>query len=295
MKRYFTVVSMVCLFALAGIAGAAAQEAQKANPATDFEYDLNESGDGIVIYKYKGTATEVVIPAVIEDIPVVEIGSEAFSRTNIVSIVFPDSVTSIGGKCCQYCKFLTKVVLPKNLTDIPSHMFYGCNALKEFSLPEGISTIGDGAFAGSGLEAIEIPDSVRAIGSWEGYGAFTECQNLKTVTIGNGTEYIGSSTFSDCTNLATVTIGNGTKYIENYAFYDCTNLTTVTIGSGIQSIGKCAFSDCSNLTTVNIGVENVEYKYEVEYGEKGGVFSGCSALSLKEKQKLRKTGYTGGF
>ena len=54
MKRYFTVVSMVCLFALAGIAGATAQEAQKANPATDFEYDLNESGDGVVIYKYKG-------------------------------------------------------------------------------------------------------------------------------------------------------------------------------------------------------------------------------------------------
>ena len=118
MKRYFTVVSMVCLFALTGIAGATAQEAQKANPATDFEYDLNESGDGIVIYKYKGTATEVVIPAVIEDIPVVEIGSETFSRTNIVSIVFPDSVTTIDNnkycRCCEDCNFLTKVVLPKN-------------------------------------------------------------------------------------------------------------------------------------------------------------------------------------
>ena len=295
MKRYFTVVSMVCLFALTGIAGAAAQEAQKANPATDFEYDLNESGDGVIIQRYKGTEMEVVIPAVIEDFPVVEIGSGAFSETNIVSIVFPDSVTSIDGKCCQYCKFLTKVVLPKNLTDIPSLMFYGCTALKEFALPEGISTIGDGAFYKSGLEAIEIPDSVRAIGCKDGYGAFTGCQNLKTVTIGNGTEYIGSDTFSGCTNLTAVTIGNGTKYIGNYAFYDCTNLTTVTIGSGIQSIGKCAFKNCSNLTTVNIGVENVEYKYAVEYGEKGGVFSGCSALNLKEKQKLRKTGYTDGF
>ena len=97
-------------------------------------------------------------------------------------------------------------------------------------------------------------------------------------------------TFSECTNLTAVTIGNGTEYIGNRAFSGCTNLATVTIGSGIQSIDRCAFKDCSNLTTVNIGVENVEYKY-TEYG----VFSGCSALSLKAKQKIRKTGYTGGF
>lgn len=291
MKRYFTVVSMVCLFALTGIAGAAAQEAQKANPATDFEYDLNESGDGVIIQRYKGTEMEVVIPAVIEDFPVVEIGSGAFSETNIVSIVFPDSVTTIHG-CCHYCGFLTKVVLPKNLTYIPSYMFYGCTALKEFTLPEGISKIEAGAFAVSGLEAIEIPDSVKEIGSeYNDNGVFVGCQNLKTVTIGNGTKVIGSRTFSGCTNLTAVTIGNGTEYIGNRAFSGCTNLATVTIGSGIQSIDRCAFKDCSNLTTVNIGGENVNYKYEVEYG----VFSGCSALSLKEKQKIRKTGYTGGF
>lgn len=291
MKRYFTVVSMVCLFALAGIAGAAAQEAQKANPATDFEYDLNKSGDGVIIQRYKGTEMEVIIPAVIEDFPVVEIGYRAFSETNIVSIVFPDSVKTIYG-CCQYCGFLTKVVLPKNLTYIPYNMFKGCTALKEFTLPEEISTIGDGAFAGSGLEAIEIPDSVKEIGNeYNDNGVFVGCQNLKTVTIGNGTKVIGAMAFSECMNLTAVTIGNGTEYIGNRAFSGCTNLATVTIGSGIQSIDRCAFKDCSNLTTVNIGGENVNYEYEVGYG----VFSGCSALSLKEKQKIRKTGYTGGF
>mgnify|MGYP000907906530 CR=1 FL=1 len=267
------------VFVLAGIAGATAQEAQKANPATDFEYDLNESVDGVVIYKYKGTATEVVIPAVIEDIPVVRIDSEAFSRTNIVSIVFPDSVTTIDNNkycgCCEDCNFLTKVVLPKNLTYIPSHMFDGCTALKEITLPEGIRKINERAFAGSGLEAIEISNSVKEIGAlspWYGYskeGVFADCQNLKTVTVGNGIEVISAQAFPGCTNLA-----------------------TVTIGSGIQSIGKCAFSDCTSLTTVNIGAENV--KYEDNYNGRGS-FSSCSALSLKEKQKLRESGYRGEF
>ena len=81
-----------------------------------------------------------MIPAVIEDFPVVAIEC-AFPKT-IVSIVFPDSVTAIYGVfkdtgytgCCEDCKFLTKVVLPKNLTYIPSNMFYGCAALKKFTL-----------------------------------------------------------------------------------------------------------------------------------------------------------------
>ena len=297
MKRYFTVVSMVCLFVLAGIAGATAQEAQKANPATDFKCDFNKTCDGVIIQRYKGTEMEVVIPAVIEDFPVVEIGYEAFSGTNIVSIVFPDSVTTIHG-CCQYCGFLTKVVLPKNLTYIPSRMFEGCTALKEFTLPEEISTIGPGAFASSGLEAIEIPDSVKKIGDKGEYEVLAGCQNLKTVTIGNGIKVIGSRTFSGCTNLTAVMIGNGTENIGYHAFSDCTNLTTVTIGRGIRAIGDFAFKNCSSLTTVNIGVEKLEKgsyvgAYETGYGEK--VFSGCSALSLKEKQKLRKTGYTDGF
>lgn len=91
MKRYFAVVIMMCLFALTGIVGAVAQEVQKANPATDFEYDLNQAGDGVIIKNYKGTSTEVVIPAEIEDFPVVGVGFKAFSETDIVSVVFPDS------------------------------------------------------------------------------------------------------------------------------------------------------------------------------------------------------------
>ena len=61
-RRHVRIFSMLCLFALVGIAGGAAQEAQKANLATDFKYDLTKAGDGVVIKKYKGKATEVVIP-----------------------------------------------------------------------------------------------------------------------------------------------------------------------------------------------------------------------------------------
>ena len=265
MKRYFAVVSMMCLFALAGIAGAVAQEAQKANPATDFKYDLNQAGDGVIIQKYKGTATAVVIPTEIEDFPVVGVGFKAFSETDIVSVVFPDSDIWISASCFEECKSLQNVVLPKNLKTISESLFCGCTALKEIILPNNIEEIKDASFSNSGLKAIEIPDSVYSIGDWTSdTGPFAYCKNLKTITIGNGISTIGRQ-----------------------LCYGCTNLTTVTMGSGIRYINTEAFKDCSSLTTVNINVEKVGYSYRV--------FSGCSSLSLKEKQKIRKTGYTDEF
>ena len=269
MKRYFAVVSMMCLFALACIAGAAAQEAQKANPATDFEYDLTKDGEGLIIKKYTGKVTDVIIPAVIEDISVVAVASKVFKETNIVSIVFPDSVRGIGYSCFAECTSLQNVVLPKNLKALSQYLFYNCTALKEIILPNGIEIIYEGAFYHTGLKSITLPDSVQVIENSDprnGVGAFADCENLQTVNIGNGTKVIGARTFEDCANL-----------------------TTVTIGSGIRSIRSYAFHNCSSLTTMNIGVWKLENDYD------WNVFSGCSSLSLKEKQKIRKTGYTGEF
>jgi hypothetical protein len=61
------------LVLIIGIVGA------QQNPASDFEYDITQNGDGLVINRYIGTAAVVNIPAVIEDFPVKEIPSSAFS------------------------------------------------------------------------------------------------------------------------------------------------------------------------------------------------------------------------
>lgn len=106
------------------------------------------------------------------------------------------------------------------------------------------------------MESIEIPDSVIVICSESGHETFGYCKNLKTVNI----------------------------------------------GKGIKSIGDYAFRYCRNLTTVNIGAEKLERgsyinvrgdSYDTGYGR--GVFEGCSSLSLKDRKKIRDTGYTGSF
>ena len=81
--------------------------AQSVSPASDFEYDLNGDGTGVVICKYKGQRKDVVIPSLIEDIPVVELDVRAFSGTDIVSVVIPNSVTDIGFYCFANCRLHT--------------------------------------------------------------------------------------------------------------------------------------------------------------------------------------------
>ena len=289
--------SMAVLFAvLLSNIGVIPVLAQSVSSVSDFEYDLNDDSTGVVICKYKGQRKDVVIPSSIEDIPVVELDVRAFSGTDIVSVVIPNSVTDIEPYCFSDCRYLQKVLLPNTLTFLNWGAFQNCIALKNITLPESIEYIGIGVFAGSGLESITIPDKVHTIGAHNG----------------------GIPPFSDCVHLKSVTIGNGTEMIGWGAFGGCTSLTTVSIGSGIKAILGGAFAYCRNLTSFNIGVKKLKAGSTFKlYGGKDGryhetgyinsvqdldgnthqidIFVGCSALSLKEKKKIRDTGYTGGF
>ena len=64
--------------------------------ASAFEYTV--TGGNVTIKKYIGSDTEVVIPSVIEGLPVTKIGKEAFYKraSLMISVVIPEDVTSIG-------------------------------------------------------------------------------------------------------------------------------------------------------------------------------------------------------
>ena len=110
-------------------------------------------------------------------------------------------------------------------------------------LPEDI-----GAFVKSNpnITGIDLSQSgVTAIDS----GAFYECYNLKSVTLGNVTS-IGDSAFA-YSGLQSVTLGNVTSIGER-AFLNCGNLQMVVTGD-VDTIGEEAFNGCFNLHTVVMG------------------------------------------
>ena len=76
------------------VLSAASMYAQQYNPDSDFRLDWDkEVNNAIVITGYVGTRSEVRIPPKIQNSTVTQIGYKAFEKTNITSVIIPNSVT----------------------------------------------------------------------------------------------------------------------------------------------------------------------------------------------------------
>jgi len=181
----------------------------EASPIADFVYA--ENYDVVVILEYIGKEKEVVIPSVINNLPVTGIMDKAFSHKSITAVTIPDSVTAIGGFAFEYC------------------------GLKRVIIPNSVTSIGNGAFLQNRLQTVTIPDSITIIG----YATFA-CNNLTSIIIPDSVTVIGDSAFETNTWLSRVTIGNSVTEIGEKAFAAC-DITRINIPASVTSIGKEAF------------------------------------------------------
>ena len=158
-------------------------------------YDVNADGT-VTITGVKGSASNIVIPATVDGLPVTSIGSDAFyGCTSLSEVTIPNSVTSIGSYAFFECTSLSEVTIPNSVTSIGSYAFWGCTSLSK----------------------VTIPNSVTSIGS----SAFFYCTSLSEVTIPNSVTSIGDFAFGYCTSLSEVTIPNSVTSIGSYAFFEC--------------------------------------------------------------------------
>ena len=144
---------------------------------------------------------------------------------NIVSIILPDAVTSVGGfnrdsNLVGYTFRELTSITGKNVTAINNQAFLGLNNLKEVNFPKA-TEIGAYAFQKcSSLTIVSFPEVTRI-----GVGAFYSCTNLTEAHFPKVTHiqssaswttdsYLGNimgSTFGDCPNLFRVTLGSMTE------------------------------------------------------------------------------------
>ena len=106
------------------------------------------------------------------------------------------------------------------------------------------------------LESVTIPGTVK-IGDATyqvaeiAVRAFSELENLKTVTIGEGITAIPDNTFSN-SGITQLTLPSTLKSIGNDAFYYCRHLTSVVIPDGVETIGDYSFSSCFKLQSIEL-------------------------------------------
>ena len=172
------------------------------------------------------------------------IPAEAFiDCESLISIIIPNSVTSIEGAVFSGCYNLVSITIPDGITLIEHDTFFGCSSLTSVVIPSNITSIGYSAFDGcSSLTFVTIPNSVTSI---EGY-AFNSC-SLISVTIPSSVTSIGECVFSSCSSLTSVTIGNSVTSIGDWAFSSCSGLTSITIEAITPPVlGENIFDNTNN-------------------------------------------------
>jgi hypothetical protein len=205
-------------------------------------------------------------------------------KAKIVSLVLPDSATSIvgGSQTLRNGVYASlKTVSGANITTIGAQSFYGC-PLTTASFPEVTSICGNDNYYDSGafsycidLSTVSFPKLIN-IGAY----AFSNCGYLTTVSFPNATT-IGAYAFSSCWYLTTASFQEVTS-IGNGAFIGCTYLTSVSLPK-VTSIGVEAFYNCTSLTTVSFPeATNIDGRDD----HYSGTFSYCTSLTSVSLPKV---------
>jgi len=227
---------------------------------------------------------------------ITEIGVEAFCESNVVTVVLPESVTSIGQWAFARCELLKTINLPSSLTTISNSLFYCCYELESIVIPPSVQSIETRPFDGcKNLESVEYlgmkPPEFGAygLGNCEKLNEVAVLECYKSSVFGNMNvsksipcDLCGSKVayiFDENRGMLTITGDNGGMYdFSNskpapWSSYR-TSIRLTVICAGVNSIGSNSFDGCTKLTSIEIpnSVTSIGTS----------AFSGCTSLtSLK--------------
>ena len=275
-----------------------------------YTYTLDDANRA-TITGYSGNATALYIPGEIDGHEVVAIGDRAFqNRTDLRTVMIPDSVekiefeafyncinlkivdlssnlTTIGYDVFGNCKSISKIEIPKSLkkfdgtwgrgTNLSYGAFGGCSNLKTVNFEAGSAIVCAALFMGcDGIEEIELPDTITEIGD----SAFKSCKNLNKVIIPESVTKIDGDAFAECSGLIDIKMHEGINTIGSRAFYKCDRLLDIVIPDSVEKIEFEAFRGCDKLENIKLS-ENLTI---VGYG----VFGDCKSISKIEIPKSLK-------
>lgn len=243
---------------------------------------------------------EIIIPK-----SVTTMQNYAFSDcASLTNVIIEEGIESIPWYAFQNCENLTSITFPNSVKKIGIDVLRGCNRLKEITLPfigetrdsnlEYRSVFGHiFGTTNSGtpldieptlqrygtestntclsaipptLEKVTVTDAVQIP-----YGAFSNCANIKEITLPKTVTTIDTNAFKGCTGLETLNfnaakcqsaqntfgecqalknlnIGDDVTTIHSNLFSNCTGLNELVIGKNVSSIKDNAFENCTNIT-----------------------------------------------
>ncbi len=264
------------------------EEGNGDNPSVETPESPEEQGelayrliDGGAAYEVSGigscTATDVVIPATYNGLPVTSIGEFAFKYSDrLTSVEIPEGITEIKAYAFHNSSELTSVELPDGVTTIGTYAFADCSELTNISIPDSITSIGVDAFfsdnklvytthdnakylgnannayaaliskTDSSIASCTIHEDTKVIAGW----AFAFCKSLTSIEIPDGVVTLDNKAFTNCETLSNIVIPDSVTSIGFEAFFGCKALSNIAIPDSVVTIGNDAFENCSELTSV---------------------------------------------
>ena len=173
-----------------------------------------------------------------------------------------------------------------------------------------VQVFGKGAFAGTGLKAVDLTavwvktgtsntteakppmgfgdgsfNSTTFATSADSEGVFENCKQLKKVTFSNktGQDTLGTTSttvkvelgklmFKNCVSLEKVELAQSTVTLADQAFYGCSNLNEIAIPGKLTNFGSYTFAHCTSL-------ESIDLSKSTATSIGGGLFDGCTKLA----------------
>lgn len=242
-----------------------------------------DSNTDIIITKYLGTETNVVIPDTIDGVTVAvigEYGSVFEAVEEIQSIHIGKNITYINDIAINGCISLESITVDSANTiykDIDGILFTkdtktlqlmpSAYNITSYSIPNTVEAIANMAFnVNTNIETINIPASVKTIGR----KVFNACYQLKSITVDEGNNdfvmYDGALYSKDKTKLIYILQQSGSPVvytvldtvttIGDSAFssfkFSSADLKEVILPESVISIGDSAFQSCSELEKINL-------------------------------------------
>jgi len=142
--------------------------------------------------------------------------------SEIVALVIPSTITSIGNYIFSYVNGIESISIPSSVTSIGTSCFYKCNSLTSVTIPATVNSLGN--------------------------SAFNSCVGLLSITIGASS--IGNNCFQGSTNIENITLLGGVESIGSSCFNGLNKPTELILPSTLTTIGGAAFANMRALKTM---------------------------------------------